>query len=96
LFVHAGIRPGVPMYQQIEDDLIWIGEPFLTVESDHPWLIVHGHTALDCPHHFGNRIDLDGGAGYGRPLLPAVFEGSTCWMITEDGRKELKPGVAFQ
>lgn len=96
LFVHAGIRPGVPMNQQIEDDLIWIREPFLTVESDHPWLIVHGHTALDCPHHFGNRIDLDGGAGYGRPLLPAVFEGSTCWMITEDGRKELKPGVAFQ
>ncbi|MFC3119174.1 hypothetical protein ACFOHS_17150 [Jhaorihella thermophila] len=38
---------------------------------------MHGHTALDYPRHFGNRIDLDGGAGYGRPVRPAVLEGAT-------------------
>ena len=48
-------------------------------------------TALDQPQHFGNRIDLDGGAGYGRPLRPAVFEGTDAWILTADGRVPLVP-----
>ncbi|MBK0329243.1 serine/threonine protein phosphatase [Rhodobacteraceae bacterium F11138] len=91
LFVHAGIVPGVPLSDQIEDDLVWIRDPFLKHPDPHPWLVVHGHTALDMPHHFGNRVDLDGGAGYGRPLLPAVFEGRDCWLLTEGGRIPLVP-----
>ncbi|SFT33611.1 metallophosphoesterase [Sedimentitalea nanhaiensis] len=91
LFVHAGIAPGVPLLQQTEDDLIWIRDPFLKYSGPHPWLVVHGHTALEMPYHFGNRIDLDGGAGYGRPLLPAVFEGRDCWLLTESGRLQLVP-----
>jgi len=91
LFVHAGIRPGVPLEQQTEEDLIWIREPFLIEALPHPWLIVHGHTALDYPQHFGNRIDLDGGAGYGRPIIPAVFEGRNCWLLGDQGREALLP-----
>ena len=30
VFVHAGIRPGVPLEAQERDDLIWIREPFLS------------------------------------------------------------------
>ena len=30
LFVHAGVRPGVPLDEQAEDDLLWIREPFLS------------------------------------------------------------------
>lgn len=91
LFVHAGVLPDVPLSEQIEDDLIWIRSPFLEHTKPHPWLVVHGHTALDMPFHFGNRIDLDGGAGYGRPIYPAVFEGTDCWLLTEGGRIPLVP-----
>ncbi|MEJ8561792.1 metallophosphoesterase family protein [Yoonia sp. GPGPB17] len=91
LFVHAGLRPGVPIDRQDPEDLIWIREPFLTSEHDFGKLIVHGHTALDYPQHFGNRIDLDGGAGYHRPLIPAVFEGRDCWLLTDKGRAPLIP-----
>ncbi|WP_146347985.1 metallophosphoesterase family protein [Phaeobacter marinintestinus] len=91
LFVHAGIRPGIPLDEQSENDLVWIREPFLDDTTQHPRLIIHGHTALDHPQHFGNRIDLDGGAGYGRPLHPAVFEGTDCWLLKDDGRSPLTP-----
>lgn len=91
LFVHAGILPEVPLADQIEDDLIWIRAPFHAYKKPHPWLIVHGHTALDYPEHFGNRIDLDGGAGYGRMIHPAVFEGTKCWLLTDNGRVPLTP-----
>ncbi len=91
LFVHAGILPSAPLADQVEDDLIWIRDEFHAYGNPHPWLIVHGHTALEYPEHFGNRIDLDGGAGYGRPIHPAVFEGTKCWLLTDKGRVPLTP-----
>ena len=59
------------------------------MQDDHGPLIVHGHVALDKPTHFGNRIDLDGGAAYGRELTPVVFEGRKCWTLTDQGRQQL-------
>lgn len=91
LFVHAGILPGVALEDQIEDDLVWIRAPFLDHMDPHPWLVVHGHTSLKYPRHFGNRIDLDGGAGYGRAIHPAVFEGRDCWLLGDQGRVALVP-----
>lgn len=92
LFVHAGIRPGVALEHQIEDDLIWIRAGFLDHEASFGPLVVHGHTALDHPEHAGNRVNLDGGAGYFRPLHAAVFEGRDCWLLTDKGRVPLLPG----
>ncbi|KUJ84131.1 serine/threonine protein phosphatase [Ruegeria marisrubri] len=91
LFVHAGIRPGIPLDQQTEDDLIWIRQEFLDDPRPHPWLVVHGHTPAPRPEHRGNRVNLDAGAGYGRPLAAAVFEGRDCWLLTDEGRVPLKP-----
>ncbi|CUH50383.1 metallophosphoesterase family protein [Ruegeria atlantica] len=91
LFVHAGIRPGIPLAQQSEDDLVWIRQEFLIESSPYPWLIVHGHTPVDTAEHCGNRVNLDAGAGYGRPLATAVFEGRQCWLLTEAGRVPLEP-----
>lgn len=91
LFVHAGIMPGVALPDQDIEDLLWIRAGFLDDSTDHGPLVVHGHTALDTPAHFGNRVDLDGGAGYGRPLVPAVFDGRDCHLLTETGRVPLTP-----
>lgn len=91
LLVHAGLRPAVPLADQDPEDLIWIRDGFLDSDYDFGHLVVHGHTALDHPAHFGNRVDLDGGAGYGRPLVPTVFEGRDCWVLTENGRVPLRP-----
>lgn len=96
LFVHAGIMPGVPIEKQYEDDLVWIRDGFLEYDAPHPWLVVHGHTALDAPVHHGNRVNLDGGAAYGRPLAAAVFEGRECFLLTDEGRLKLEPEEAHQ
>jgi serine/threonine protein phosphatase 1 len=62
LFVHAGIRPGVPVRDQSEVDLRWIRQPFLEDASDHGFIIVHGHTITGEPDVRSNRIGLDTGA----------------------------------
>lgn len=90
-FAHAGIRPGVPLDQQDTEDLLWIRKEFHAVRYAHPKIVVHGHTPVDCAQHYGNRINLDSGAGYGNPLTAAVFEGANCWTLTRKGRVALKP-----
>lgn len=90
-FAHAGIRPGVPLDQQDEEDLLWIRDPFHKDTRDHGALIVHGHTPVEHATHYGNRINLDSGAGYNYPLTVAAFEGSDAWVLTESGRQPLIP-----
>ena len=90
-FVHAGIRPGIPLSEQHENDLVWIRQAFNNHAGAHPKLIVHGHTPVDRATHYGNRVNLDTGAGYGRAASVAVFEGRTCWLLTESGRIPLEP-----
>jgi serine/threonine protein phosphatase 1 len=91
LFVHAGIRPGLPMTAQTEADLVWIRDAFLNDRRDHGALIVHGHTVVDRPTHYGNRVNLDTGAAYGGPLTAAVIEGRAVFVLTEGGRVPLTP-----
>ena len=95
IFVHAGIRPGVPMNEQTEDDLVWIRDPFLFDTRDHGKLVVHGHTALRHPEAHPNRINLDGGAGFGNPLFPAVCDGGEWFLLKETGREPLWSAQAF-
>jgi serine/threonine protein phosphatase 1 len=89
-FVHAGIRPGIPLDQQQEDDMLWIREPFLSDPRDHGLYIVHGHTPLGTgePEYLPNRLNLDTGAVFGGPLTAAVFDDSAVGpvtFITDDG-----------
>jgi serine/threonine protein phosphatase 1 len=91
IFVHAGIRPGVALPDQDETDLVWIRKPFLEDTRDHGALVVHGHTAIDWPTHYGNRLNLDAGAAYGGPLPPVVIEGREAYVLTEAGRVRLSP-----
>ena len=91
LFVHAGIRPGVPLEKQDPHDLLWIRFEFLDDKRRHPLLVVHGHTPVEKAKHYGNHINLDTGAGYGHSLTTAVFEGTQCWILSDAGRTPLVP-----
>ena len=91
LLVHAGIRPGVAMEDQTEDDLIWIRDPFLDDTRDHGRLVVHGHTPVDEAMHCGNRVALDTGAGFGGPVTAAVFEGRDVFLLRDGARTPLRP-----
>ena len=62
LFVHAGIRPGVPLEAQVETDLIWIRAKFLDATEPFGAVVVHGHTPVDAPVVKSNRIAIDTGA----------------------------------
>jgi serine/threonine protein phosphatase 1 len=92
LFVHAGIRPGLALADQSETDLLWIRSGFLDDPRDHGLLVVHGHTALDAPRHYGNRVNIDSGAAYGGPLSAIVIEDRSIHHLTLDGRVPLLPG----
>jgi len=74
LFVHAGVRPGVPPDQQMAEDLLWIRGPFLTSSSDFGAIVVHGHTITPHPLVLSNRIGLDTGAYDSDRLTCGVFE----------------------
>ncbi|MCK1396172.1 metallophosphoesterase family protein [Bradyrhizobium sp. 1] len=61
-FVHAGVKPGVPLAQQQEQDLLWIREEFLQSEQHFGKYIVHGHTPVQEPDIRPNRVNIDTGA----------------------------------
>ena len=80
VFVHAGLRPGIPLAAQTEEDRIWIREPFLRARTpvlpDRPELaVVHGHTPVRAPEVTPARIGVDTGAVRGGALSCAVLEG---------------------
>jgi serine/threonine protein phosphatase 1 len=75
LFVHAGIRPGVPLERQTAEDLTWIREDFLTFEGRLPRRVVHGHTIMgDRPVVTPNRISIDTGAFRSGILTAALLD----------------------
>jgi serine/threonine protein phosphatase 1 len=91
IFVHAGIRPGIALPDQSETDLVWIRKGYLDVTTPHEALIVHGHTAIDTPTHYGNRLNIDSSAAYGGPLSAVVIEGADVFLLTRKGRQRLTP-----
>jgi serine/threonine protein phosphatase 1 len=72
VFVHAGVRPGIALEKQSEEDLLWIRQEFLQVETACPGrVIVHGHTPAPAPEIKSGRINVDTGA-YASGVLTAV------------------------
>lgn len=89
LFVHAGIRPGVPLAEQKAGDLRWIREPFTTTRESFGPVVVHGHTIYDAPEITPNRIGIDTGAYRTGRLTALGLEGTNRWLIeaSADGGK---------
>lgn len=81
LFVHAGVRPGIPLKQQHPSDLMGIRRQFLEFDGDLGHIVVHGHTPAPQPEFKHNRINLDTCA-YSTGCL-------TCLRIGRDGAKLL-------
>lgn len=75
-FVHAGIRPGVPLKEQRNEDLLWIREDFTESNARHDHVIVHGHSITPEVDWQQNRIGIDTGAFHSGVLTCLVLEGA--------------------
>jgi serine/threonine protein phosphatase 1 len=76
LFVHAGLKPRVPLDEQRERDLLWIRDDFLESTIDHGKTVVHGHSISWDPEVKANRINVDTGAFASGVLTCLVLDGS--------------------
>jgi serine/threonine protein phosphatase 1 len=76
-FVHAGVRPGVPLASQDEYDLLYIREPFLSHRGQFGKVVVHGHTPVREPELRPNRIGIDTGAFFTGRLTALRLEGNS-------------------
>lgn len=75
IFVHAGLRPGIPLANQEMEDFLWIRQIFLASSYDFGKKVIFGHTPFSEPLVMPNKIGIDTGAVYGNKLtcieLPA-------------------------
>ena len=81
-FVHAGIRPGVPLDRQSREDRLWIREPFLDSRRRHGAMIVHGHSISETVAMQSNRIGIDTGAYATGRLTALGLDGADRWMLS--------------
>ncbi len=68
IFVHAGLRPKVPLASQEAEDMLWIRDKFIYSKYDFGKPVVFGHTPLEKPLVEPNKIGIDTGAVYGNTL----------------------------
>lgn len=81
LLVHAGVRPGVKLTEQQQSDLRWIRDPFLRDDSDHGFVVVHGHSISLSVEEKQNRIGIDTGAYKSGILTALAIEGAQRWFL---------------
>lgn len=81
LFVHAGIRPRVPLDRQDPADLRWIRRDFLSHRGDHGHVVIHGHSIAEEVDQQPNRIGIDTGAWRSGKLTAIGLEGSERWFL---------------
>lgn len=70
-FVHAGLRPGVALEDQAEEDMLWIRRTFLDSDAGFEKVVVHGHTPTREVHVDHRRIGADTKA-YDSGVLTAI------------------------
>ena len=85
-FVHAGIRPGIPLQEQRNEDLLWIREDFTYSKATHDHIVVHGHSINPEVEFLPNRIGIDTGAFHTGIL--------TCLVLEDETQRLLQTGQA--
>jgi serine/threonine protein phosphatase 1 len=78
VFVHAGVRPGIPLNEQDPCDLLCIRDEFLASQQSFEKVVVHGHTPQETALRRTNRIGIDTGAYATGRLSAVVLEGTEC------------------
>ena len=86
LFVHAGVRPGVPLECQSEIDCLFIRDEFLHYQGSFGKVIIHGHTPAAEPEVLPNRIGIDTGAVFTGRLTALCLEGEKRQFFTTSGK----------
>ncbi len=83
VFVHAGLRLGVPLEQQSERDMLWMRHEQAPYPLQPFGMVVHGHTPAVKPVVELGRICVDTGA-YATGVLSALsIDGSTKGRILQ-------------
>ncbi len=80
VFVHAGLRPSLPLNSQRDIDLVTIRDEFYRQAKSLPYYVVHGHTVVAKPQHSVRRINIDTGA---------CFTGSLSALRLWNGQAEI-------
>ncbi len=80
-FVHAGVKPLVPLDAQHSGDLRWIREEFLDHPDPHEKMIVHGHSITPDVDERHNRIGIDTGAFRSGRLTAIGLQGRERWYL---------------
>ena len=84
VFVHGGVRPGVPLEQQARDDVLRMRQPFLYSEMKFGAVVVHGHSPVKAPVVRHNRIAIDTGAVFGGEMTCLVLENDQLGFLTAE------------
>lgn len=82
MFVHAGVRPDVPLAEQKASDMRWIRDEFLRNSRDHGAVIVHGHSISPAVEERDNRIGIDTGAYATGTLTALGLENAERWYLS--------------
>ena len=85
LFVHAGIRPGSRSISRASPTCAGSASPFLLDDTDHGFVVVHGHTIADEVEERPNRIGIDTGAYRTGVLTALAIEGTDRWLLDTRG-----------
>lgn len=80
-FVHAGVRPGVLLEKQLDDDLLFIREDFMKRPHGLPLRVIFGHTIMEKPLIENDRIGIDTGAFMSGILTAVALEGADVRVI---------------
>jgi len=84
IFVHGGLKPGVPLEEQVEEDLLWVRGEFIASMDDFGKKVIFGHTPFRQPLVMPNKIGIDTGVVYGNLL--------TCLKLPEETFLFASPG----
>ncbi|MFA7637779.1 MAG: metallophosphoesterase family protein [Parvibaculum sp.] len=89
-FAHAGVRPGISLSRQIEEDLLWIRDDFLQSGASFGKIVIHGHTPGEEVVVRRNRIGIDTGAYMTGVLTALVLEGEEKRFIQTNAADQSK------
>lgn len=93
VFVHAGIRPGVPLEEQVPSDMRWIRGEFIADRTARDFAVVHGHTIVDEPELSPWRLGIDTGAYASGRLTAVGLEGAERWLLVAQDESVGQPAA---